>query len=176
MMARPFRPRMPACLLAGSLLLCACAGCGSPDTKGAAPTTTAQPGSAQANPGQPASSTAGSKPQIPAEPRKAPVSSDRDTAAVEPEGVAPVITSPPTDLAVRETDPSSMKVVAKGTKPLTYQWTKDGRPEIVCNEAEWWIANPKLEDSGNYTVEVSNRWGKATAFFRLTVNPRLKRP
>ena len=174
-MARPFRSRMPACLLAGSFLLFACAGCGSPDTKGPAPRTTAQPGGSQANPGQAPPSTPANKPQIPEQPGKAPVPSDRDVVA-EPEGVAPVITTPPADLVVRETDPSSMKVVAKGTEPLTYQWSKEGRPEIVCNEAEWWIANPKLEDSGNYAVEVSNRWGKATAFFRLTVNPRLKRP
>ena len=96
--------------------------------------------------------------------------------AVEPEGMAPVITTPPADLVVLETAPSSMKVVAKGTEPLTYRWTKDGRPAIVSNEAEFWMANPKIEDGGSYTVEVSNRWGKATAYCRLTVNPRLKRP
>jgi hypothetical protein len=105
-----------------------------------------------------------------------PTRPQREVAAGEPEGAPPVITSPPEDRVVLETGPLSMKVLAKGTEPLAYQWTRDGRPELLSNEAEFWLANPKIEDSGSYTVEVSNRWGKAAAHCRLTVNPRLKRP
>jgi beta-galactosidase len=96
--------------------------------------------------------------------------------AVETVGVAPVISSPPLDLVVTETNPSFLKVVASGTQPLAYQWTKDGRPELLSTEAEFWIANPKVEDSGTYTVEVSNRCGRTMATCRLTVNPRPRRP
>ncbi len=71
-----------------------------------------------------------------------------------------------------ETDPTFVRVVAKGTAPLSYLWSKDGRPGFVANDAELVFANPKTEDSGTYTVEVSNAYGKATASFRLTVNPR----
>lgn len=102
--------------------------------------------------------------------------SDPVAVAVEPVGVAPVISNPPLDLVVTETAPSSLKVIASGTRPLAYQWTKDGRPELLSTEAEFWIASPKPEDSGTYTVEVSNRWGRTTATCRLTVNPRPRRP
>ncbi len=175
-MARPRRLHVPAVVLSASLLVAfASVGCGSRDTGGATPAATAQPaGSATASAGRP-SSTADQTPQTPARPPNAPVRAERQAAASEPEGVPPVITSPPEDRTVVETGPFSLKVVAKGTPPLTYQWFREGRPGIVANEAEFWMV-PKLEDSGTYTVEVSNWWGKATASCRLTVTPRPKRP
>jgi hypothetical protein len=104
------------------------------------------------------------------------IRSDSVGVAVEAVGVAPVIATPPFDLVVSETNASSLKVIASGTPPLAYQWTKDGRPENLSAEAECFIASPKVEDSGTYTVEVSNRWGRTTATCRLTVNPRPRRP
>ena len=102
--------------------------------------------------------------------------SDPVAVAVELVGVAPVISNSSLDVVVTETAPSFLKVTASGTPPLAYQWTKDGRPELLSNEAEFWIANPKVKDSGTYTAEVSNRWGRTTATCRLTVNPRPRRP
>lgn len=87
-------------------------------------------------------------------------------------GVAPTIAVPPPDLVVNETDPSWLRVTAKGTPPLSYLWSKDGRPGFIGNQAELVFANPSLEDGGTYTVEVSNRYGTATATCRVTVNPR----
>ncbi len=94
--------------------------------------------------------------------------------AVEVVGVAPVITEPPVDLAVIENTPSSLKVVASGTPPLSYLWSREGRGGFLSTEAELWLANPQAGDSGVYVVEVSNRWGKATSTCRVTVNPRLR--
>jgi hypothetical protein len=92
---------------------------------------------------------------------------------VETVGAAPVITSPPLDLTVSEGNQAWMKVIATGAAPLSYLWSKEGRPGFVSNEADLVIATAKPEDSGTYTVEVSNRYGKTTAFCRLTVNPSL---
>lgn len=173
MMSRRHRPAM----LAGSVLvLIACAACGSRDTGGTPPATAAQPAGGQANAAQAPSPTPRREPPASTQPRRTPSRAEREDVAAEPEGQAPVITSPPEDRTVRETDPFSLKVAAKGTEPLTYRWTREGRPELVSNDAEFWIANPKLEDAGTYWVEVSNRWGKTTAYCRLTVNPRLKQP
>ncbi len=99
------------------------------------------------------------------------VISDRAGVIVETVGQAPVITSPPLDLAVNQGSQAFLKVIAAGTPPLSYLWAKEGRPGFVSNEAELFIGNAKPEDAGTYTVEVSNRYGKATAFCRLTVNP-----
>jgi len=89
---------------------------------------------------------------------------------VETTGAAPVITTPPLDLTVSEGNQASMKVIASGTAPLSYLWSKEGRPGFLSNEAELFIASARPEDSGTYAVEVSNRYGKASAFCRLTVN------
>ncbi len=175
-MARARSLTMAAALVSGCLALLSVAGCGPAGSKDAAPTATAQPADTPAASGQRPSPAADAAGQSGAQAPRPPVQPKPEPAPAEPEGTAPVVTGPPEDRTVLETGPFSLKVTAKGTEPLAYQWTKDGRPELLSNEAEFWMANPKIEDSGTYTVEISNRWGKTTASCRLTVNPRLKRP
>ncbi len=168
-------------MLAGGVLLAfLSAGCGSPDSRVVSSSPAAQPADSQAVPARGPASAPDLTPQAPGQVQKPPVNAareatPREATPREPDGVPPVITTPPEDRTVLETGPFSMRVDAKGTGPLRYEWTKDGRPGVVSNDAEFWMV-PKLEDAGTYRVEVSNPWGKATAYCRLTVNPRLKRP
>lgn len=164
------RDTIPALVLTSAFLLTICGACRSNDTNPPASGTSAQPVTAQTDAGRATAASPGARPQALPQPAGA-AARERDVA-VEPEGVPPAITAPPTDLNLIETGPSFFKVVATGTPPLSYLWTKEGRPGFIGNESELWFASPKIEDSGTYSVEVSNRWGKTSATCKLTVSPR----
>jgi hypothetical protein len=100
------------------------------------------------------------------------VLSNAVAVAVDPAATPPAVTGPPVDLVVGEATPAVLKVTASGAQPMAYRWTKEGRPRLVSTEAELWIRNSTPEDSGFYTVEVSNALGRTTATCRLTVTPR----
>jgi transglutaminase-like putative cysteine protease len=91
---------------------------------------------------------------------------------VDAAGVAPVIVTPPPDVSIFEKQPLLMRVTATGTEPLTYKWTREGSSAVLSSHAELWLASPRLEDTGRYTVEVANAWGNAVASGYLKVNLR----
>ena len=111
------------------------------------------------------------------------VSNDAGSVVSEPAAVAvqavsspPTITGLPPDLLINEGAASVLKVDVSGTGPFTYVWRKESRPAFVSTEAALWLQNPRPEDSGFYTLEVSNAVGRTTATCRVTVTPRLPRP
>ncbi len=168
-MAYPRRPGAPFLLLVACFLVPLVAGACRSRTPGTSePGVARQPAAQQ--PAQSPDKGAQGVSQSPSAPQ--PPSAPARENTVERAGVAPTITTPPEDLVIIETAPSSLKVTARGTPPLTYRWTKQGRPALLSSDAEFWIANPSLDDSGIYEVEVSNEFGRATATCRLTVNPR----
>ncbi len=172
-MARAQVPKRSLAVLAGCLLLAVvAAACGQSSPPGQS--SAATPQSRGARPDSSVPAAAGGNQAATTVPAQVPRAAAPREEPREPAGVAPSISSPLLDINVVETGPSFLKVHATGTAPLSYAWFKEGRPELLGTEPELWFANPRVEDSGNYTVEVSNRWGKATATCRVTVNPRPK--
>jgi hypothetical protein len=92
----------------------------------------------------------------------------RLTVEARPE--PPVITRQPADQTVVEGDTATFEVVATGTQPLSYQWSKDGTALAGANSPALTLLRVQLAAAGSYRVEVLNQAGKATsAAARLTV-------
>lgn len=74
-------------------------------------------------------------------------------------GVSPSITIQPAgeDVAVGAT--VTFSVAATGTSPLTYQWLKDGNSITGALGTSYIILNAQTNDSGAYSVIVSNAFG-----------------
>ena len=90
-------------------------------------------------------------------------------AIVKVESVAPVIEPPmiieqPQDV-VGQTMGNAivLTVTAIGTEPLYYQWFKDGYPIHFATSSRFRIFRPMGEDSGRYSVTVSNEAGTVTS-------------
>lgn len=84
---------------------------------------------------------------------------------------APGITTQPSSVTVTAGNSASFTVVASGTAPLTYQWSKGGNAISGATSATYSIANAQSSDAGSYTVVVSNSAGSATSSAAtLTVN------
>lgn len=77
-------------------------------------------------------------------------------------GSKPVLITTPVAFEGLDGDSVTLTASAKGTPPMTWQWYKDGvaidgatSPEIVLEGT--------IEDTGAYTVTVSNAWGSASS-------------
>ena len=77
--------------------------------------------------------------------------------------VAPAITTQPVAVTVTAGQPASFTVVASGTAPMTYQWTKDGTAIAGATTATYTIYTTASTDAGNYSVVVTNSAGAATS-------------
>ena len=81
----------------------------------------------------------------------------------------PVITiSPQAQTAACASD-VSFSVAATGTGPLAYQWRHDGVPIIDATSSTLHLVAVGLAATGNYSVEVTNPYGTASATAVLTV-------
>ena len=88
--------------------------------------------------------------------------------------VPPFITTQPSSQAVFAGDTARFTVAAGGTAPLYYQWTFDNTNLVGATSASLVITNAQLNESGNYSVLVSNAAGATnSATVTLTVNPAL---
>jgi len=76
--------------------------------------------------------------------------------AVSPLPVAPLITSQPVSLSAPAGSTATFAVVATGTAPLAYQWSKGGVAIPGATAAVHTIAAVVAADAGSYTVTVSN--------------------
>jgi hypothetical protein len=84
---------------------------------------------------------------------------------------APIITTQPTNLTKNVGDTAVLTVVATGTGPLTYEWSKDGTPIPNSNNASLILAHLVAGNAGKYKVKVSNAAGSVTSNeVTLTVN------
>lgn len=75
----------------------------------------------------------------------------------------PGIITHPSDVTNNAGTTVSLRVVASGTTPFTYQWYKDGVPIPDAVEPQLVISNALGSDSGNYWVVVANQYGTATS-------------
>lgn len=75
----------------------------------------------------------------------------------------PRITQPLKSLELKLGDPVLFRVVADGEPELGYQWTKDGQELIGIKGAEFRLIAASSQDIGDYSVIVTNRYGRATS-------------
>src|SRR5262249_29558317 len=67
----------------------------------------------------------------------------------------PTMAGGPSDQVRCIGEPANLSVVASGTGPFTYQWSKDGADLIDATNASYSIASTDLIDAGVYCVTVS---------------------
>ena len=67
----------------------------------------------------------------------------------------------PQGARVAEGDTVVLQVSATGTLPITYQWRKNGVELPGATSDSLVLSNLTTDDSGNYSVRVSNAWGDA---------------
>jgi hypothetical protein len=80
-------------------------------------------------------------------------------------------------LTIDEGKPVEISVTADGTQPFTYQWFKFGDPIPGATAVKLVIAKPVVNDSGTYTVRVSNAVGSTLSDDAvLTVKPLIIPP
>jgi len=73
------------------------------------------------------------------------------------------IVTQPVSGQVRQGQPYGLAVVASGTKPLTYQWYKDGSLVDGANSSAFQIDDAAVVNAGVYTVVVGNEVGDVTS-------------
>ena len=100
-------------------------------------------------------------------------------------GAAPAILDPPVSRVVLQNSNVFFSVAASGTKPVSYQWRKDGTnipgangPSFVVSnvvfsytglrfpgdhEANFTLTNAQFSDAGNYSVALSNEVGVSSS-------------
>ena len=80
-----------------------------------------------------------------------------------PAGVPPEILTHPVSQEVSVGDTVTMTASARGTAPLSYQWNKNGAPIAGQNTLTLTLVNVTTDDSGAYTITVSNGAGTAVS-------------
>ncbi len=84
----------------------------------------------------------------------------------------PAITAQPTNETVVVGAVAAFSVAASGTPPLNYQWNFNGTNLTGATNATLTLADVQLDQSGDYSVLVSNLYGTTnSAAAVLTVNP-----
>lgn len=73
----------------------------------------------------------------------------------------PVVTMSPQHVKCAAHDDVSLRAIAAGVPPLSYQWRKDGVPIPNATTAAYTIAN--ISSSGGYDLVVTNAYGSATS-------------
>jgi len=71
----------------------------------------------------------------------------------------PLIKAQPEGHVVCTKTPVSLRVVASGTEPFCYQWTRNGVLIPGADESVYSISSASLEDAGSYSVTVTNACG-----------------
>lgn len=77
--------------------------------------------------------------------------------------VLPGIVTAPQDRTVTQGESVSFSVEANGTTPLSYQWKFNGTPLAGATSSVLTLNNVQSGYAGNYTVVLSNAWGKVTS-------------
>ena len=86
--------------------------------------------------------------------------------------VAPTIVTAPVNQSVPAGTPVTFAVGAGGSRPLRYQWMRNGTNIVAATNATLQLSNPRRGDLGTYSVTVCNDTGCApTVGATLTVTP-----
>ncbi len=99
--------------------------------------------------------------------------SNAATLTVNPEPLAPSITTQPSSVTITAGQTATFSVTATGTAPLSYQWSQNGSAISGATSSSYTTPTETTSASGaQFTVVVSNSAGSATSnAATLTVNP-----
>ncbi len=124
-----------------------------------------------------ASSDNGAKIQVTVSNSKGSAPSSIATLTVNAASTKPTITTQPASVTVTVGQTATFTVVATGTAPLTYQWTKNGT-NVGTNSATYTTAATTSADNGaQIQVKVSNSAGSTfSSIVTLTVNAVATKP
>ena len=124
-----------------------------------------------------ASSDNGAKIQVTVSNSKGSAPSSVATLTVNAAGTKPAITTQPVNVTVTVGQTATFTVVATGTAPLTYQWTKNGT-NVGTNSSTYTTAATTSADNGaRIQVKVSNSAGSTfSSIVTLTVNAATTKP
>jgi hypothetical protein len=86
------------------------------------------------------------------------------------EAIPPTITSPVGALTIVQGGYASFNIAANGTKPLTYQWFKDGTELTNQTNTTIIFTNVSPSDAGSYHVQVLNYAGSANSTGTVTIS------
>jgi hypothetical protein len=89
--------------------------------------------------------------------------SGNGTLTVNTSQFAPTITTQPVSQAICIGNPVTFTVVASGTAPLTYQWTKNGVNIAGATSSSYTDPAVQAGDAGGYAVVVTNGCGSRTS-------------
>jgi hypothetical protein len=99
------------------------------------------------------------------------------TLTVSTFAVAPTVTTQPANATSASGTPATFSVVAGGTAPLSYQWSKNGSVIPGATAASYAISSVQAADAGSYAVTITNAIGSATSnTATLTVNTSATTP
>ncbi len=84
-------------------------------------------------------------------------------------GTPPIIVTAPESQTLIAGSTVTLGVVATGTGPLAYQWSKNSEPIEGAVGTTFTLANVQESDAGNYTVTVSNGFGSESVTALLSV-------
>ncbi len=98
--------------------------------------------------------------------------SNNATLTVNPDPVAPTITSQPASQTINAGQTATFSVTASGTAPLSYQWLQNGTAINGATSSSYTTPVESVSNSGtHFSVTVSNSAGSATSnTATLTVN------
>jgi hypothetical protein len=86
----------------------------------------------------------------------------------------PAITTQPANLVAYAGDTAKFTVTAGGSLPLNYQWSFNATNLVGATNAILSITNAQFDESGNYSVLVTNAYGSTNSVtVTLTVKPPL---
>ena len=78
-------------------------------------------------------------------------------------GLQPTIIIQPTNQTLTAGDTAIFNITADGSMPLSYQWRFNGTNLIGATNISLVLSNAQFEQSGNYTVQVTNMFGSITS-------------
>jgi hypothetical protein len=78
-------------------------------------------------------------------------------------GIKPIIITQPISQTITAGSPVTFSVVADGSVPLAYQWSKNGTVINGANSNNYIINSVTNSDSGSYSCVVSNSYGSITS-------------
>ena len=83
----------------------------------------------------------------------------------------PFINTQAIEVVTSAGQPTTLSIEPGGNPPPEVQWFKDGNPVThhILSDGSLYMSNTSLQDSGNYTVKVTNSTGQSQEVIRVDV-------
>jgi len=95
---------------------------------------------------------------------------------IPPAPTPPSITTQPVDQAVGTGRNVTFSIIASGSHPLSYQWSKDASTITGATNATLTLLNTQTNDSGAYSVTVTNLYGSTNSYTAVLTVTNIMQP